>query len=241
MNEDDTAADDERKYNDDSTVGGETLEIISVPQGEIPPDLCSQPNSDIDSAEAEGTFQRSRLAAALVAVAKHCPPQLGWQAKTKRQHNSLEQENSPKIARKQRQLVGFGRPRQEEELLSWLTHALVPSDVHAQDKKITEEPCGSQVGEPSPKFVSHISVKRQTAHRISLSSIPEERWSYWLTRPLRRGGTSDASAQGDLQPPTSVPGHSRTPSIPATRFTSAYASCFASGQRQPSVIRWKRP
>ncbi|KAG2367006.1 hypothetical protein BDR07DRAFT_1373158 [Suillus spraguei] len=137
--------------------------------------------------------------------------------------------------------ASWGRPRQEEELLSWLTHALVPSDVHAQDKKIADL-CDSQVEDASPKFVSRVSIKwRETTRRISVASIPEERWSYWLTRPLRTARKSDASAQGDLQPPTSLSDHSRTPSIPATRFSSAYASCFASPERQPSVIHWKRP
>ncbi|KAG2037654.1 hypothetical protein BDR03DRAFT_956494 [Suillus americanus] len=248
MDEDDTDAGDERNYTDDRSVGVETLELISVSQasGEAPHDIRSQNDFDIDAAETEIAFQRLRspVAAALETLAKHCPPQFGRRAKTKRQYSSLEQENSPKIARKRRHLIGWGRPRQEEDLLSWLTHALTPSDVHAQDKKIAKDPCDSEVGNASPKSGSHVSVKRlKTTRRTSLTSIPEERWSYWLTRPLRTTRTSDISAQGDLQPATSPPDHSQTPPIPPVRFSSAsaYASCFANPQRQPSVIRWKLP
>ncbi|KAG1887251.1 hypothetical protein F4604DRAFT_1720935 [Suillus subluteus] len=237
------------KYTDDHSVG-EMLEIISVPQcsGETPHVIRSQHDSDIDAAGAEMAFQRLRsfVAEALGTLAKHCPPQLGRKAKTKRQQSSLEQENSSKIARKRRHLIGWGRPRQEEDLLSWLTHSLVPpdmsSDVHAEDKKIAEGPCDSEVGNASPKSVSHVSVKRlKIARRTSLTSIPEERWSYWLTRPLCTTRMSGISAQGDLQPPASPPDRSQTPPIPAVRFSSAYASCFANTQRQPSVIRWKLP
>ncbi|KAG1821178.1 uncharacterized protein BJ212DRAFT_1551038 [Suillus subaureus] len=246
MNETDTVAGDETKYTGDRSVGVETLEIISVPEGsgssdtpveETLPDGRSPHGSVTDAAKAEVTLQRLRspVAAALATLAKHCPPQLGWKAKTKRQYSSLEQEDSPKITRKRRQLIGWGRPRQEEDLLSWLTHALVPSyvqpsdvpsDVHAQDNKIAEDPCDS------------VSVKGLST---SLASIPEERWSYWLTRPLRTTRTSDALALEDLQSPTFPPDHSQTPPIPAVRFSSAYASCFANPQRQPSVIRWKLP
>ncbi|KAG2093510.1 uncharacterized protein F5147DRAFT_421211 [Suillus discolor] len=266
MDDDITAAGDERKYNDNCSVGGETLEIISVPQGsgetpsdirskqdsasegETPSGIRSRQDSDIDASEGEAAFQRSQspVTAALAALARHCPPQLGRKTKTTRFYSSLEQEDSPKIARKRRQLTGLGRPRQDDVLLAWLTHALAPSDVrsdgHAQDQKNDEDPCNSKVGNTSPKSVSHASVKRRgTAHKISLTSIQEGRRSYWLTRPLRTTRTFDTSAQGDLQPPTSPPDNSQTPPIPAVQFPSAYPSCFANPQRQPSVIRWKLP
>ncbi|KAG1779203.1 hypothetical protein EV702DRAFT_1195700 [Suillus placidus] len=207
---------------------------------------------DTAAAEAGAAFQRSRspVSAALATLAKHCPPQLGRKTKKKRQYSSLEQENSPKLAGKRRQPIGWGGPRQEEVLLSWLTHALVPSDVqpsdmpfdvHAQDKKI-EDPCDSEAGDPSPKSVSHVLVTQpKTTRRISLASMPEERWSFWITRPLCTTRASETSAQGDLQPATSPPDHSRTAPIPAVRFSSAYASCFANPQRQPSAIHWKLP
>jgi len=188
------------------------------------------------------------VAAVLAKLAKHCPPQLGQKAKTERQYSSLEPENSPKIARKRRQLTGWSRPRQEKVLFSWLTHALMPSDVrpcdglsdvHAQDKKISEDSCDLEIGDAFSKSVSHVSVKRQTiARRTSLATIPEERWPFWLTRPLRTTQTSNTSAQGDLQPSTD---HNQTPLIPSVRFSSANASCFANIRRQPSVIRWKLP
>ncbi|KAG2347935.1 hypothetical protein BDR05DRAFT_987283 [Suillus weaverae] len=259
MNENNTAA---GKYNDDHSGGGEMLKVISVSQSlgssdapveETPSDIRSQDNSDIHAAEAEAAFKRSRspVSAALATLAKRCPPQLGRKTKTKRQYSSLEQENSPKLAGKRRQPIGWGRPRQEEVLLSWLTHALVPSDrqpsdmpsdVHAQDKKITKDPCDSEAGDASPKSVSGVLVKQpKTARRISFASIPEERWSFWITRPLCTTRASETSAQGDLQPPTSPPDHSRTPPNSAVRFSSAYASCFANPQRQPSAIRWKLP
>ncbi|KAG1750187.1 hypothetical protein EDB19DRAFT_1904425 [Suillus lakei] len=216
-----------RKYND-CYIGGETLGVISVSQalGETSVGVCSKRDSDTDIVEV---FQHSRspVSAALAALIKHIPLQLGRKAKTSPRDSSLEQENYPKIARKRRHLIGLGRPRQEEVLLSWLTHALVPSDVlpsdaqfvpsdvHDQDKKIAEDPCDSEVGNASPKSVSHVTVKqRKTAHRISLASIPEERSSYWLTRSLRTTRTTGTSAQRDLQLPTSPPDHSRTPPIP---------------------------
>lgn len=251
--EDKTTASNERKYNDaydGRSVGGETLQIIPVTQGleETPSDIRFKHDPDIN---AEAAFQRSRspVSVALATLAKHCPPQLGRKAKTKRQFSSLEQESPPKKARKRPRFTGWGRPRQEEVLLSWLTHALVPadvqstdmpSDIHAQDKIITEGPCGSEVRDAFPPSVSHVSVKRpKTACRVSIASIPEERWSFWLTRPLRTTRTSDILAQGDLQPATSPP--SQTPPITAVQFSSVYASCFARPQRQPSVIHWKLP
>ncbi|KAG2060810.1 hypothetical protein BDR06DRAFT_947301, partial [Suillus hirtellus] len=138
-----------RKYNDNHSVRGVTLEIISVPQdsGETPSDIRSKQDSDIDASEGETpsgihsrqdsdasegetAFQRSQspVTAALAVLAKHCPPQLGRKTKTKRQYSLLEQEDSPKIARKRRQLTGLGCPRQDDVLLAWLTHALAPSD-----------------------------------------------------------------------------------------------------------------
>ncbi|KAG1835203.1 hypothetical protein EV424DRAFT_1359493 [Suillus variegatus] len=258
-----------RKYNNNCSVGGEALEIISVPQGsgetpsdirswqdsnidasegETPSGIRSRQDSDIDASEGETAFQRSQspVTAALAALAKHCPPQLGRKTKTKRQYSSLEQEDSPKIARKRRQLTGLGRPRQDDVLLAWLTHALAPSDVrsdgHAQDQEIDEDPCNSKVGNTSPKSVSHVSVKRrETANKFPLTSIQEGRRSYWITRPLRTTRTFDTSDQRDLRPPTSPPDNSQTPPIPAVRFPSAYPSYFANPQRQPSVIRWKLP
>ncbi|KAG1736602.1 hypothetical protein EDD22DRAFT_959743 [Suillus occidentalis] len=240
-----------RKYNNaynGSSVGVETLQIISVTQGleETPSDILFQHDPDIN---AKAAFQRSQspVSVALATLAKHCPPQLGRKTKTKRQFSSLEQESPLKITRKRPRFTSWGRPRQEEVLLSWLTHALVPSnvqssdmpsDMHAQDKKITEDPCDPEGRDDFPPSASHVSVKRpKTACRVSLASIPEERRSFWLTRPLR----TDISAQGDLQPATSPPSHSQSPPIPAARFSSVYASCFARPQRQPSVIHWKLP
>ncbi|KAG1876763.1 hypothetical protein C8R48DRAFT_688455 [Suillus tomentosus] len=186
MDDDITAAGDERKYNDNCSVGGETF--ISVPQGsgetlsdirsrqdsnidasegETPSGIRSRQDSDIDASEGETAFQRSQspVTAALAALTRHCPPQLGRKTKTKRLYSSLEQEDSPKIARKRRQLTGLGRPRQDDVLLAWLTHALAPSDVrsdrHAQDQKIDEDSCNSKVVNTSPKSVCHVSVKRR--------------------------------------------------------------------------------
>lgn len=187
------------------------------------------------------------MSIALATLAKHCQPQLGRKTKTKRQFSSLEQESPSKITRKRPRFTSWGRPRQEDVPLSQLTDALVPSDaqssdmpsdMHAQDKKITEDPCDSEIRDAFPPSVSGVSVKRpKTAYRVSLASIPEERRSFWLTRPLR----TDILAQGDLQPATSPPSHSQSPPTPAVRFSSVYASCFARPQRQPSVIHWKLP
>ncbi|KAG2140063.1 hypothetical protein DEU56DRAFT_798374 [Suillus clintonianus] len=242
-----------RKYNDGRSFG-ETLKFISVPQdpavGETLSDICAEHDSDSVIVEATATFQHSQLSvssvtsgvsATIATLAKHCPPQIGWKAKTKRQYGSLEEDNPPRIARKQRQLLSWGRPRQEEVLLAWLTHALVPSDVHAQpaqDKKIAQDPCDSEVENASWRSISHVSVKRRkTAHVTSISK--EERRSCWLTRPLRTTWTSGTPAQEDLPHSNSPLDHSRTLPVPAVRFTSAYASCFANAHRQPSIIRWK--
>ncbi|KAG1733650.1 uncharacterized protein EDB91DRAFT_636266 [Suillus paluster] len=257
--EGDTSASD-NSHTDDRSAVAETVKITSKSPDETPCNICAEDNSDIIIDEAEPTFQRSRspvssvtsgVSAALATLAKHCPPQLGWNSKikTKRPHSSLEEEISPRIIRKRRQLIGWGHLQQEEVLLAWLTHALVPSDslpseVLAQDKSVAHDPCDSEIENTPSQVISHVSVKRRkTAHRISLTPIPEaeERWPYWLTRPLRTPWTFGSPLREDPPPRTSPPSHSPTPPIPAVRFSSAYASCFANAHRQPSVICWKLP
>ncbi|KAG0694803.1 hypothetical protein DFH29DRAFT_1006013 [Suillus ampliporus] len=268
---DNTVTSDDRKYSDDRFAAAETLQTISVTrtQGsdEIPCNISAEKKSDIIIVEAETVFQhlRSRspvssvtfgVSAALATIAKHCPPQLGWKTKTKRRCSSLEENNSPRTATKRRQLVGWGRPRQEEVLLSWLTHALVPSDLLpsdvyvapsdglVQDEQVAQDPCDSELGNIPQQHVSHVSVKRRKiAHRTSLTCIPEgeERSPCWLTRPVRAPRTFSLSPQRDLQPQTSPLSHGPTPPITVEPSSGAYASCFANAHRQPSIIRWKLP
>lgn len=213
--------------------------------------------------DAEPTLQDSRSAAssitsgvsaALLTLAKHCPTQLGWKTKSKRRYGALEAEDPPKTSKRHRQLIGLGRPRQEEVLLTWLTHPMVPSDVHGESTEVVQNPCDSEVATAQQESSSHISIKRRkTAHRVSLTSIPEvdEGWSAWLTRPLRTPGTLETSSTpettstacgGDASRCTSLTSYlsrSLTTSATVAPVSSAYASCFASPHRPPSVIHWK--
>jgi len=208
----------------------------------------------IVAVDAEPTLQGSRSAAssgvsaALLTLAKHCPNQLGWKTRSKRRYGALEAEDPPKTSRRHRQLIGLGRPRQEEVMFTWLTHPLAPPDVHGDSTEVVQNPCDSEVATAQQESSSHISIKRRkTAHRVSLTSIPEvdEGWSAWLTRPLRTPGTFETSSTPETTSRctslTSHLSHRLTTSATVAPVSSAYASCFASPHRPPSVIHWKFP
>ncbi|OJA09459.1 hypothetical protein AZE42_02629 [Rhizopogon vesiculosus] len=227
-------------------VTGEAEEFDSVAQ--IPGETIYDPA--IIAVDAESVLQEavtsvaSGVSAALATLAKHCPTPIAWKVKSKRQHSALETEDSPKITKRRRQLIGLGRPRQEEVLLAWFTHALVPSDVHGECEEVVQNPCDLEVERAPHESISHISIKRRkTAHRVSLTSIPEvdEGWSYWLARPLRTPWTFGASPGVDLSSSNFLSSRRLTTSVPVALVSSsrAYASCFAAPHRPPSVIHWK--
>ncbi|KAJ8587517.1 hypothetical protein M405DRAFT_821495 [Rhizopogon salebrosus TDB-379] len=239
----DERGDERDPINDDQPVpaGAEKVGSAQIP-GETMCDLGVVGDAEPvfpDSRSAMSSVT-SGVSTALATLAKHCPTPLGWNTKSKRRYSALETEDSLKITGRRRRLIGLSHPRQEEVLFAWLTHALVPSDAPGPHKEVSQNPRDSEVAAALQESIVHISVKRRkTAHRVSLTSIPEvdERWSYWLTRPLRTPWTFGASPGMDPLSPTSPPSRSSTPSNPVA--PSAYASCFASPHRPPSVIRWK--